>query len=153
MTKLSAGDLAPGFSLIDQGGNPVALRDFKGQKVLVYFYPKADTPGCTIQACSVRDNRGELLGLGIHTLGISPDTPDEQRQFDVKFSLGFNLLSDPDHAVAASYGAWGERNLYGKKTEGIIRSAFLIGEDGRLLDVWYKVKPADMVPKARAALG
>jgi thioredoxin-dependent peroxiredoxin len=153
VTKLSIGDMAPSFSLRDQGGNPVALGDFKDQKLLVYFYPKADTPGCTIQACSVRDSRADLIGLGIHTLGISPDTPGEQLQFDMKFSLGFALLSDPDHAVAASYGAWGERNLYGKKTEGIIRSAFLIGEDGHLLGVWYKVKPEEMVPKARAVLG
>jgi peroxiredoxin Q/BCP len=153
MTKLSIGDLAPGFSLRDQGGNSVALGDFKGQKLLVYFYPKADTPGCTIQACSVRDHRADLIGLGVHTVGISPDAPDEQRQFDLKFSLGFALLSDPDHVVAESYGAWGERNLYGKKAEGILRSAFLIGEDGRLRGVWYKIKPAEMVAKTRAALG
>ncbi len=150
---LRSGDPAPAFSLLDQDGTTVNLTDFAGRKLLVYFYPKADTPGCTTQSCAVRDARADLASLGVDVVGISPDQPDAQSRFDQKFGLGFPLLSDPDHAVADAYGAWGEKSSYGKKYQGIIRSSFLIAEDGRVEQAWYKVSPKDTVPKARAALG
>jgi len=152
MAKLNPGDAAPEFTLADQEGNTVKLLDFKGQKLLVYFYPKADTPGCTKQACQIRDARTELAELGVAAVGISPDKPTAQKKFDGKYGLGFPLLSDPEHATAQAFGAWGEKSMYGKKMEGIIRSSFLIDEGGKLLGVWYKVKPEDTVPLARQAL-
>ncbi len=152
MAQLQPGDPAPVFTLTDQDGNTVRLTDFLGQKVLLFFYPKALTSGCTKQACSVRDARSELADLGVAALGISPDPPDLQKKFDAKHSLGFPLLSDPDHAVAQAYGVWGEKTMYGKKYEGIIRSAFLIDEEGRIRQAFYKVSPEQTVPKVRAAL-
>ncbi len=152
MNRLQIGDPAPDFSLADQEGKISKLSDFRGKKLLLYFYPKADTPGCTKQACQIRDARTELEELGINALGISPDKPAAQKKFDGKYGLGFPLLSDSDHDVARTYGAWGEKNMYGKKTEGIIRSSFLIDEQGKILGVWYKVKPEDTVPLARGIL-
>jgi peroxiredoxin Q/BCP len=153
MPQLKPGDRAPEFNLQDQRGQAIKLADFKGKKVLLFFYPKALTSGCTKQACSVRDARTELADLGVAAIGISPDMVDLQKKFDDKHSLGFPLLSDPDHAVAAAYGVWGEKSMYGKKYEGIIRSAFLIDEHGTIIQVWYKVSPEQTVPKAREALG
>jgi peroxiredoxin Q/BCP len=153
MPQLKPGDQAPSFDLVDQQGQAVKLADFKGKKVLLFFYPKALTSGCTKQACSVRDARTELADLGVAALGISPDQVDLQKKFDTKHSLGFPLLSDPDHAVAAAYGVWGEKSMYGKKYEGIIRSAFLLDENGMIIQAWYKVSPEQTVPKAREALG
>ncbi len=153
MTKLERGDAAPEFQLLDQNSVNISLRDYRGQKVLVYFYPKADTSGCTKQACTVRDAMPELKDLGIAVVGISPDKPDKQKKFDQKYSLGFPLLSDQDHAVAKAYGAWGEKKMYGKVYEGIIRSSFLINEEGKILDAWYKIAPADTVQNVRKALG
>ncbi|MBM4273005.1 MAG: thioredoxin-dependent thiol peroxidase [Deltaproteobacteria bacterium] len=153
MSKLNPGDPAPDFQLQDQNGNLVNLADFKGKKLLVYFYPKADTPGCTRQACSVRDARQDLADLGLAVVGISPDLPEKQMKFDAKYGLTFPLLSDPDHRVAEAYGVWAEKSLYGKKTFGIVRSSFLIGEGGKIVQAWYKVSPEDTVPKAREALG
>jgi peroxiredoxin Q/BCP len=152
MTTLQQGDPAPDFALRDQAGNIVRLSDFEGRRVLVYFYPKADTPGCTTQSCSVRDHRQDLRGLDVDVLGISPDRPDDQAAFDRKYSLGFPLLADPDHVVAEAWGAWGEKTAYGKTSMGIIRSSFLIGPDGRIERAWYRVKPEDTVPKALDAL-
>ncbi|NIS60621.1 MAG: thioredoxin-dependent thiol peroxidase [Proteobacteria bacterium] len=152
MAQLKAGDMAPNFELEDQNGRKVKLSDFRGRKVLLYFYPKANTPGCTTQACSVRDARGDLDPMGVAAVGISPDTPDQQKKFDEKYGLGFPLLSDTDHSVADAYGVWGEKSMYGKKYEGIIRSSFLIGEEGKILQTWYKVSPKDTVPNARQAL-
>jgi peroxiredoxin Q/BCP len=152
MTELTVGDAAPTFALQDQRGETVALESFRGRKVLVYFYPKADTPGCTTQSCAVRDALADFDGLGVDVLGISPSPVFEQASFDAKFSLGFTLLSDPDHAVAEAYGVWGEKSLYGKTYMGIIRSSFLIDEEGRIAGAWYKVSPKDTVPKALAAL-
>ena len=149
---LQPGDAAPPFSLLDQHGQSVRLEDFRGRRLLLYFYPEADTPGCTTQSCAVRDALPDLSTTGVDAIGISPDTPDRQLAFDRKYGLGFPLLADPDHAVAEAYGAWGERTLYGKKYVGIIRSAFLIDPEGRVLRTFYRVKPADTVPKARAAL-
>lgn len=152
MAQLQPGDNAPQFVLSDQNGVTVKLSDFNGKKILLYFYPKADTPGCTKQSCSIRDALPDLAGLGIDALGISPDKPDKQKKFDGKYGLGFPLLSDPDHAVAESYGAWGEKSMYGKKYDGIIRSSFLIDETGTVIQAWYKVKPLDTVPNAEKAL-
>jgi peroxiredoxin Q/BCP len=152
MGQLKAGDMAPQFELADQAGKKVKLSDFKGQKLLLYFYPKANTPGCTTQACSIRDAQGDLTPVGVAAVGISPDKPDQQKKFDDKYGLGFPLLSDPDHAVADAYGVWGEKSMYGKKYEGIIRSSFLINEDGKIIQAWYKVSPKDTVPKACEAL-
>jgi peroxiredoxin Q/BCP len=152
MGKLRPGDPAPPFALLDQTGRTVRLEDHRGRKLLVYFYPRADTPGCTTQSCAVRDARRDLARLGVDVIGISPDPPEDQAAFDRKHGLGFPLLSDPDHAVAEAYGAWGERTLYGRKVVGIIRSSFLIDEEGRIERAWYRVKPEETVPAARAAL-
>lgn len=151
VATLSPGDVAPPFELPDQNGNVVRLSDYAGRRVLVYFYPKADTTGCTAQACSVRDARTELAGIGIDAVGISPDPTKAQRAFDVKYGLGFPLLADTDHAVADAYGVWGEKTLYGRKYMGIVRSSFLVDEEGRILEAWYKVSPKDTVPKALQA--
>lgn len=152
MTQLSAGDPAPQFELQDQSSRPVKLSDFAGSKVLVYFYPKADTPGCTKQSCAVRDALDDLRSRGVAVLGISPDPPSKQARFDEKHSLGFPLLSDADHRVAEAFGVWAERSMYGNKFMGILRSAFLVDEDGEIVDAWYKVRPGDTVPKALSAL-
>jgi len=152
MAELKVGDKAPSFSLNDQDGKTVSLADFKGRKLLLYFYPKADTPGCTKQACSVRDAAAELKELNVAAVGISPDTPASQRRFDGKHHLDFPLLSDPDHEVAQAYGAWGKKSMYGKTYEGIIRSSFLIDEKGRIMQVSYKVKPEDTVPRVKETL-
>jgi thioredoxin-dependent peroxiredoxin len=153
MGHLNIGDPAPEFALVDQEGKTVKGSDFQGKKLLLYFYPRADTPGCTKQACQIRDARTELAELGVAALGISPDKPSTQKKFDGKYGLGFPLLSDPDHGAAQAYGAWGEKTMYGKKSMGIIRSSFLLDENGKILGVWYKVKPDDTVPLARKVLG
>jgi peroxiredoxin Q/BCP len=152
MPTLKPGDAAPPFSLLNQDGNPVTLTDFAGRRLLLYFYPKADTPGCTKQACSVRDHRADLAELGIGVVGISPDSPERQKQFDEKYGLGFPLLSDADHRVAEAYGVWGEKSMYGKLLHGITRSSFLVDARGVLTHVWYRVKPEDTVARAREAL-
>jgi len=152
MARLKAGDAAPEFQLPDQQGRTVSLTDLRGQQLLIYFYPKADTPGCTRQACSIRDAREELRDLGLAVVGISPDQPARQQKFDDKYGLTFPLLADPDHRVAETYGAWGEKTSYGKKTMGIIRSSFLVDGAGKIVAAWYGVKPEDTVPKAQKAL-
>jgi peroxiredoxin Q/BCP len=152
MARLKAGDAAPAFELPDQHGQTVKLADFRGRHLLIYFYPKADTPGCTRQACSIRDAREELQDLGLAVVGISPDQPARQQKFDDKYGLTFPLLADPDHRVAEAYGAWGEKNSYGKKSLGIIRSSFLVDGAGQIVAAWYGVKPEDTVPKAQKAL-
>ena len=138
---LKPGDKAPDFTLLDQDGDKVKLSSFKGRKVLVYFYPKADTPGCTTQACGLRDARADLGDTVV--LGISPDKPAKQKKFDDKYSLGFPLLADEDHAVAEAYDVWTEKSMYGRKYMGILRSSFLIDEKGRIAEAWYKVSPKD----------
>lgn len=150
MPPLKHGEKAPAFTLKDQSDSPVKLSGFKGQKVLVYFYPKADTPGCTAQACGLRDIAGEIEDAVI--LGISPDKPEKLAKFDAKYSLGFTLLSDPDHAVAEAWRTWGEKSLYGRKYMGIIRSAFLVDEKGKIAETWYKISPKDTPKKLLAAL-
>lgn len=153
MPRLQPGDIAPGFSLPDQKGTTVRLDAFRGGKLLVYFYPRADTPGCTRQACGIRDAMPDLGNLGIAAVGISPDAPEKLKKFDEKYSLGFPLLSDAGHETAAAYGVWGEKVRYGKKSLGITRSSFLLDETGAVIKAWYNVKPEDTVPKALAALG
>jgi peroxiredoxin Q/BCP len=152
MGRLKAGDPCPTFELQDQDGNLVRSDDFRGKKLLVYFYPRADTPGCTKQACSVRDAREDLSGLNIAAVGISPDTPEKQKKFENKFDLNFPLLADTDHTVAEAFGAWGEKSMYGKTSMGIIRSSFLVDEEGKILEAWYKVKPLDTVPNVKNTL-
>ncbi len=148
---LSPGAEAPTFTLSDQAGRSISLADYRGRKVLVYFYPKADTPGCTTQACGLRDILGQIGDSAV--IGISPDPSTKQAKFDQKYGLGFPLLADEDHAVAEAYGVWTEKSMYGRKYMGILRSAFLVDEEGRLDQVWYKISPADTPKKLLAALG
>ena len=147
---LKPGDKPPDFALPDQEGETVKLGSFKGRKVLVYFYPKADTPGCTKQACGLNEVLGDIGDTVV--LGISPDKPSKQLKFAEKYGLGFPLLSDPDHAVAEAFGVWKEKSMYGRKYMGIERSAFLIDEQGRIAHAWYKVSPADTPKNLLAAL-
>jgi peroxiredoxin Q/BCP len=148
---LKPGDKAPDFTLLDQQGNKVRLKDFRGRRVLAYFYPKADTPGCTTQACALRDASPQIGDTAV--LGISPDPPSRQAKFDEKYSLGFPLLSDEDHAVAEAYDVWGEKKNYGRTYMGIIRSAFLVDEKGKIQEAWYKVSPKDTAGNLLKALG
>jgi peroxiredoxin Q/BCP len=151
---LKPGDKAPDFTLLDQHGEPFSLKkSLKERKArhLVYFYPKADTPGCTTQACGLRDAMPKLGDVVV--VGISPDVPAKQAKFDTKYSLGFPLLADEDHAVADAYGAWGEKSMYGKKFMGIVRSAFLVDEKGRIEQAWPKVSPKDTITKLLKAIG
>jgi len=152
VTTLKPGDPAPPFALLDQHGNTVRLEDYRGRKVLVYFYPEADTPGCTKQSCDLRDHRQDLTGIGTDVVGISPDLPDKQLAFDTKHGLGFPLLSDPDHATIEAWGAWGEKVRAGRTSIGLIRSSFLVDEEGRIEGAWSPVKPGETVPNALAAL-
>lgn len=148
--RLAAGEPAPTFTLLDQSGEPVDLAGLSGRRVLVYFYPKADTPGCTTQACGLRDILGQVGDTII--LGISPDAPAKQARFDQKYGLGFPLLADQDHSVAEAYAVWVEKSMYGRTYMGIQRSAFLIDERGILEDVWYKISPKDTPTNLLAAL-
>ena len=148
---LSAGDPAPDFSLPDQDGDVVELSSFSGRKVLVYFYPKADTPGCTTQA---RELTKVLPDIGdAAVLGISPDPPRKQKRFQDKYEIGFPLLADEDHAVAEAYGVWKEKSMYGRTYLGIERSAFLVDEDGKLEGAWYKISPKDTPLRLLEAVG
>jgi peroxiredoxin Q/BCP len=153
MTTLEVGDKAPAFALQDQDGKTVRLSQFKGRKVAVYFYPKADTPGCTQQSCNMQDAMPSFKKLGIDVLGISPDAPAKQKKFADKYKLKFPLLADEDHGVAEAWGVWAQKSLYGRKFMGIVRSAFLVDEKGKLAGVFYKVSPKDTVPKIKGALG
>lgn len=136
------GDPAPAFSLTSDAGNLVSLADFSGQTVVLYFYPKADTPGCTKQACAIRDIHPDIQGAGIVVIGISPDPPERLRSFREKHRLPFVLLSDPDHRVAERYGAWGEKKLYGRSFTGILRSHIAVDPDGRIVEHKLNVRPA-----------
>ena len=149
---LKVGAKAPAFTLTDQRGKTVKLSDFKGKRLVVYFYPKADTPGCTTQSCELSDAMPDLKKLKAAVVGISPDTPEKQKKFDEKYSLGFPLLADEDHKVAQAWGTWGKKKLYGREYLGIIRSAFVIDEQGKVAGAFYKVSPKDTVPKVTAAL-
>jgi len=152
---LAVGDTAPDFTLPDQAGNPVTLSELRGQAVVVYFYPRADTPGCTTQACSVRDHTADYERTGARVIGISPDPPRVVTSFADKYGLAFTLLADEDHAVADAYGAWGEKSMYGKKYMGMLRSTFIIDPKGKIARVFPKVEPKkhdDLVLKALSEL-
>jgi peroxiredoxin Q/BCP len=151
--RLAPGDPAPDFTLSDADGHPVALSSFRGQRVIVYFYPAAMTPGCTTQACDFRDNLAELNGQGITVLGISPDQPAKLAKFRDKEGLTFPLLSDPDRAVLQAYGAYGEKKLYGKTTVGVIRSTFVIDADGKIEKALYGVRAAGHVARLMSEVG
>jgi thioredoxin-dependent peroxiredoxin len=140
---IETGDPAPDFTLPDQHGNLVKLSDLRGQTVVLYFYPKADTPGCTTQACSVRDHRSDYETAGAVVLGVSPDPVKPIAKFDEKYGLGFPLLSDSDHAVAEAYGVWVEKSMYGRKYMGNERTTFMIAPDGAIREVFRSVKPAE----------
>ena len=145
------GSAAPNIKLLNQDGDTVALSSFKGRKVLIYFYPKADTPGCTTQSCALRDIAEEIGDTII--IGISPDAPAKLKKFDDKYSLGFTLLSDEDHAVAEQFGVWVEKSMYGRKYMGVQRSSFLIDEKGRIERAWPKISPKDTPTQLLKALG
>ncbi|MFE3190738.1 thioredoxin-dependent thiol peroxidase [Nocardia sp. NPDC059240] len=150
--RLSPGDAAPAFTLPDADGKDVSLSDYRGRKVIVYFYPAASTPGCTKQACDFRDNLAELEGAGIEVVGISPDKPAKLAKFRDTEQLTFPLLSDPDKEVLGAYGAFGEKMMYGKKVTGVIRSTFLIDETGKVEVAQYNVKATGHVAKLRRDL-
>ena len=147
---LEPGDKTPDFTLTDQHGDDLTLSSLQGRRVLVYFYPKADTPGCTKQACGLNEILGDIGDTVV--LGISPDKPSKQAKFAEKYGLGFPLLSDPDHEVAEAFDVWKEKNMYGRRYMGIVRSAFLIDPDGTVAEAWYKISPADTPKNLLAAL-
>ena len=149
---LKAGDKAPAFSLPSDTGETIALKDLKGKPVVLYFYPKDDTSGCTVEACEFRDSWKEVKQTGAVLLGVSPDGVDSHQKFKKKFSLPFPLLADEGHAVAEAYGAWGEKSMYGRKYQGILRTTFLIGGDGKVARVFEKVKPKGHAAEVLAAL-
>jgi thioredoxin-dependent peroxiredoxin len=151
--RLAPGDKAPDFTLPDADGTPVSLSSRRGQRVIVYFYPAAMTPGCTKEACDFRDNLNSLAAAGVGVLGISPDTPARLARFRDRDQLTFPLLSDPGHEVEEAYGAYGEKMLYGKRTVGVIRSTFVIGADGVIERAYYNVKATGHVARLRADLG
>jgi peroxiredoxin Q/BCP len=140
---LEPGDVAPDFTLNDQEGNPVSLSGLRGKTVVVYFYPRADTPGCTTQACGVRDHRSDYEHAGAVVLGVSPDAVKAINKFDQKYGLGFPLLADEDHAVAEAYGVWVKKSRYGREYMGNERTTFVIDPNGKIKDVFRKVKPAE----------
>jgi peroxiredoxin Q/BCP len=150
---LEAGAKAPRFTLPSDEGRTVSLDDLKGKKVVLYFYPKDDTSGCTVQACEFRDNWKSVQAAGAVVLGVSPDGVTSHGKFKAKYQLPFPLLADEDHAVAEAYGAWGEKSMYGRKYRGILRTTFVIGADGRIEKVFQKVKPKGHAAEVLAALG
>ncbi|MGW8318542.1 MAG: thioredoxin-dependent thiol peroxidase [Candidatus Promineifilaceae bacterium] len=149
---LNVGDMAPDFELLNSEGKATKLSDFRGERVVLFFYPKAATPGCTTQACGFRDNFPRIEAAGATVIGVSPDMPDALAKWKVKESLPYTLLSDPDHEVAEAYGVWGEKKSYGKAYMGIIRSHFVIGADGKIEDTQVKVSPTDSISRAMDVL-
>ena len=152
-SRLGPGDAAPDFTLLDQDANPVALEAFRGRRVILYFYPEAMTPGCTTQACDFRDNLGSLAAAGYALLGVSRDVPAKNKEFAEQDHLTFPLLSDPDRAVHEAYGVWGEKLLYGKHVTGVLRSTFVIDEEGRVQLALYNVKATGHVEMLKKKLG
>ena len=148
MAKLQQGDKAPDFEALSDDNQKVRLSDFRGQRVILYFYPKDDTKGCTTQSCLFRDHYSDFEAKNATILGISPDGVDSHKKFRTKYELPFNLLIDTDHDIAERFGAWGEKSMYGRTYWGIIRSHFVIDEEGTILDAQYKVSPAKSAPKA-----
>jgi peroxiredoxin Q/BCP len=153
MTKLAAGDKAPGFSLPDEDGAMVSLSDFAGKKVVIYFYPADDTPGCTKEACQFNDLLGSFAGAETEVIGISPNSAASHQRFRAKYGLSFHLLVDADRAVMTAYGAYGEKVLYGKHTVGVIRSTFLVAEDGTVARAWYNVRADGHAAKVLQEIG
>jgi thioredoxin-dependent peroxiredoxin len=151
--RLSAGDVAPDFTLTSDTGDQVTLADLRGHKVILYFYPAAMTPGCTTQACDFTDSLESLRAAGYEVLGVSPDQPAKLARFRERDSLGFALLSDPDRRVLAAYGAFGEKKLYGRTVQGVIRSTFVIDEEGKVEVAHYNVRATGHVAKLRRELG
>ena len=149
---LKEGDKAPAFTLNDETGASVSLSDFTGKKVVVYFYPKDDTPGCTKEACSFRDNHDAILAKGAVVIGISADDEKSHGKFKTKYDLPFYLLADPEKKAIEAFGAWGEKKMYGKSYEGILRSTFVIDENGTIIKAWPKVKPAEHAEEVLAVL-
>jgi thioredoxin-dependent peroxiredoxin len=152
-SPLSAGTPAPDFTLLDQDEKAVSLKDFRGRRVVLYFYPQAMTPGCTTQACDFRDSLASLAGAGVTVLGVSRDAPEALREFRERDGLTFDLLSDPDHAVHDAYGTWGEKMNYGKVVQGVLRSTFVIDADGVIEHALYNVKATGHVARLRTLLG
>jgi thioredoxin-dependent peroxiredoxin len=152
MSELTVGAKAPAFAAPDQSGKTVSLSDFKGKKVVLYFYPKDDTPGCTVEACSFRDEHTAFQEKGAVVIGVSPDSPKKHTKFIEKFTLPFTLLADEDHKIAEGYQVWVEKSMYGKKYMGVERSTFVIGADGKLAAIYRKVKPAEHTADVLAAL-
>ena len=153
MSDLNAGAMAPEFTAVTDSGETVSLRDFRGKRVVLYFYPKDDTPGCTTQACGFRDNYPVIEEKNAVVLGVSPDSAKSHTKFKTKFNLPFTLLVDEDHTIADAYGVWVEKSMYGKNYMGIERSHFVIDEAGRIVEAKVKVKPEESVASALAALG
>ncbi|MBP7929502.1 MAG: thioredoxin-dependent thiol peroxidase [Acidimicrobiia bacterium] len=149
---LEVGDKAPSTTLLDQNGDEVSIKDFRGHRVVLFFYPKANTPGCTTQSCNLRDAATDLATYDAVVIGVSPDKPTAQRRFDDKHALGFPLLSDPEHELAEAFGAWGEKKMFGKNYDGVIRSAFVIDDKGVISAAYRKISPKDTVPNVIAAL-
>lgn len=145
---MTLGELAPDFELISDEGTSIKLSDLRGKKVVLFFYPKADTPGCTTQACGFRDNWPIIEAAGATVLGISPDSPEKLAKWREKQGFPYNLLSDPEHEVAEVYGTWGEKKMYGRSYMGIIRSHFVIDENGRFADMQIKISPKNSIEKA-----
>jgi thioredoxin-dependent peroxiredoxin len=152
MSKLAVGAKAPAFSAPDQSGKTISVSDFAGKKVVLYFYPKDDTPGCTVEACSFRDEHSAFRKKGAVVLGVSPDSAKSHTKFIEKFSLPFPLLSDEDHKIAKSYGVWVEKSMYGKTYMGVERSTFVIDPQGKLSAIYRKVKPAEHTAEVLAGL-
>ncbi len=150
--QLEIGDRAPDFKALTDSGESIKLSDYRGKKIVLYFYPKDDTPGCTKQACGFRDESDAVAEHNAVVLGVSPDSEASHVKFRDKYELGFPLLVDEDHAIAESYGVWGEKKMYGRSYMGIIRSHFVIGEDGKILDARVKVSPAESVKHALKAI-
>lgn len=138
---IPAGSPAPEFTLLDENSQPRSLSDYRGNPVVLYFYPKDDTPGCTTEACSFRDDYGEYEKAGVIILGVSPDSPKDHAKFKAKYNLPFTLLADPDHKVCEAYGVWGRKKFMGKEYDGVFRTTFLIGSDGAIIKVFENVKP------------
>ena len=153
MPKLEAGATAPAFTLPDQDGKPVKLSDYKGQRVIVYFYPADDTPGCTKEACQFDEALSRFAAAGADVLGVSPDSSESHQRFRSKYGLGLRLLTDADHAVMERYGAWGEKTLYGRKSLGVIRSTFLVSPEGLVERAWYNVRADGHASKVLALVG
>ena len=153
MSNVNVGDMAPDFTATTDAGTTVQLSDYRGKRVVLYFYPKDDTPGCTTQACGFRDNYLAIEEKNAIVLGVSPDGAKSHQKFKTKFNLPFTLIADEDHSIAEAYGVWVEKSMYGKQYMGIERSHFVIDENGKVVDAQVKVKPEDSVERAIATLG